>query len=139
METRRDGYSRFRGHIQIQAYTTGVVHNKLDIDVFGAITLPSSLSENMFRHIVVHGSKDADIWVYKFCLVGVKLQDSESGPENAALAIPAIEVKFVINSTRVHYPKLQGGYLTNRRDTEIPCESQKGQAQIFCIFGDGEA
>ena len=139
MQTTRNGYSRFRGHIQIQAYTTGVVHNKLDIDVFGAIAVPSSLSEDMFRHIVIHGSKDADVWVYKFCVVGVKLQDSESGPENAALAIPAIEVKFVINSARVHYSKLQGGHLTDRRDTEIPSKSQEGQTYILCIFGDGEA
>jgi hypothetical protein len=90
----KNGYSGFRGHIQIQAYTTGVVHNKLDIDVFRAFTFPSSLSTHMFRHFVVHGSEDAIVWVYKFCVIGVKLQDSESGAENPALAVPAIKVKF---------------------------------------------
>jgi hypothetical protein len=59
-----DGYSRFRGHIQIQTYTTGVVHNKLDIDVLGAFAFPGSLSTHMFRDSFVHGSEVAIIWVY---------------------------------------------------------------------------
>jgi len=87
--------------------------------VFGAISFSSNISKDMFWHYPLYGDPTFNVRIYKLCPVNRKLQDTEQSKKLTRLKVPAFKLNRVINTPCIYHSKLQGRYITNRRDIKF--------------------